>query len=324
MAGPGAMTTKGVAWLRWGSGQVSGRRGGCHAADSARTGGFRPRWRGAGEGASCRPRGSACWRKRSNAILRSRVRISPATGRRWAASTVTSASGKSMRASAPSAARGRSGSWRRGSWAPNASTSFYDQLFVKEPGTPQPTRWHNDQPYWPVRGWPVMSFWLPLDPVTRESGALAFVAGSHRWDRWFQPQPFAEGGAAYEQGEGYEPMPDIDAGGYRILSWDMEPGDALAFHAMTAPRRGRQPHDGCPPARLCSALLRRGLHLFRRTRPEPRPAQPGSRRRRPARQRAISSRLALTLAARSASVDPTQLCDNLHQQHSESRSGQRG
>ena len=84
---------------------------------------------------------------------------------------------------------------------------FYDQLFVKEPGTPQPTRWHNDQPYWPVRGWPVMSFWLPLDPVTRESGALAFVAGSHRWDRWFQPEPFADGGAAYEQGEGYEPCP---------------------------------------------------------------------------------------------------------------------
>ena len=149
---------------------------------------------------------------------------------------------------------------------------FYDQLFVKEPGTPQPTRWHNDQPYWPVRGWPVMSFWLPLDPVTRESGALAFVAGSHRWERWFQPEPFAEGGAAYEQGEGYEPMPDIDAGGYRILSWDMEPGDALAFHAMTVHGAGRQPHDGCPPARLCSALLRRGLHLFRRTRPEPRPA----------------------------------------------------
>ena len=110
---------------------------------------------------------------------------------------------------------------------------FYDQLFVKEPGTPQPTRWHNDQPYWPVRGWPVMSFWLPLDPVTRESGALSFVAGSHRWERWFQPEPFAKGGAEYERGEGYEPMPDIDAGGYDILSWDMEPGDALAFHALT-------------------------------------------------------------------------------------------
>ena len=79
------------------------------------------------------------------------------------------------------------------------------------------------QPDWPVRGWPVMSFWLPLDPVTRESGVLAFVAGSHRWDRWFQPEPFADGGAAYEQGEGYEPMPDIDGCAYRILSWDMEP-----------------------------------------------------------------------------------------------------
>ena len=28
---------------------------------------------------------------------------------------------------------------------------FYDQLFVKEPGTENRTRWHNDLPYWPVR-----------------------------------------------------------------------------------------------------------------------------------------------------------------------------
>ena len=27
---------------------------------------------------------------------------------------------------------------------------FYDQLFVKEPGTAHPTPWHQDQPYWPV------------------------------------------------------------------------------------------------------------------------------------------------------------------------------
>jgi hypothetical protein len=53
---------------------------------------------------------------------------------------------------------------------------FYDQLFIKEPGTPQRTRWHNDQPYWPVRGWPVMSFWLPLDPVTSAEAFRAAVA----------------------------------------------------------------------------------------------------------------------------------------------------
>ena len=29
---------------------------------------------------------------------------------------------------------------------------FYDQLFVKEASMSQRTRWHNDQPYWPVRG----------------------------------------------------------------------------------------------------------------------------------------------------------------------------
>jgi ectoine hydroxylase-related dioxygenase (phytanoyl-CoA dioxygenase family) len=112
---------------------------------------------------------------------------------------------------------------------------FYDQLFVKEPGVNQPTRWHNDQPYWPVRGRQVMSFWLALDHVTTDSGRLEFVAGSHAWDRWFQPEPFAPGGTPYPRGDGYEKMPDIDGNpdGYPLIGWDMKPGDVVAFHAMT-------------------------------------------------------------------------------------------
>ena len=118
---------------------------------------------------------------------------------------------------------------------------FYDQLFVKEPGTDIPIPWHNDQPYWPVRGWPVMSFWLALDPVTQESGAVEFIKGSHRWDLWFQPKPFAKGKMTNEKNPGYEknidyvPMPDIDAqrDKYEFLSWDMQAGDVLAFHALT-------------------------------------------------------------------------------------------
>ena len=111
---------------------------------------------------------------------------------------------------------------------------FYDQLFVKEPGTSDRTRWHNDQPYWPVRGRQVMSFWLALDPVTKESGALEFIAGSHRWGRWFQPEPFAEGAPPYERNPDYEPIPDFDADRDRheIVSWEMAPGDVIAFHAM--------------------------------------------------------------------------------------------
>lgn len=111
---------------------------------------------------------------------------------------------------------------------------LYDQLFVKEPGTDSPTPWHNDQPYWPVTGWPVMSFWIALDPVTKESGAVEYVRGSHKWDRWFQPETFAKGGFQYEQNPDYEPMIDVEGnrGAHDIVSWNMEPGDALAFHAL--------------------------------------------------------------------------------------------
>jgi ectoine hydroxylase-related dioxygenase (phytanoyl-CoA dioxygenase family) len=111
---------------------------------------------------------------------------------------------------------------------------FYDQLFVKEPGTSSPTPWHNDQPYWPVAGWPVMSFWIALDPVTRDSGAVEYIRGSHKWDRWFQPETFAKGGFQYEKNPGYEPMIDVEGHrtDYDIVSWDMAPGDAIAFHAL--------------------------------------------------------------------------------------------
>lgn len=122
---------------------------------------------------------------------------------------------------------------------------FYDQLFVKDAGTDSPTRWHNDQPYWPVRGDQVMSFWLALDPTDLANGGLEFVAGSHRWERWFQPEPFGptEVTGGYERNPEYEAMVDIEAERerLRILSWDLEPGDVLAFHALTV--------HGAPPNR---------------------------------------------------------------------------
>jgi ectoine hydroxylase-related dioxygenase (phytanoyl-CoA dioxygenase family) len=114
---------------------------------------------------------------------------------------------------------------------------LYDQLFVKEADTSNPTRWHNDQPYWAVRGWQVMSFWLALDKTTSESGALEFVRGSHKWDRWFQPEVFGKntGTGGYDRNPDYETMPDIDGhrDDYEILTWDLEPGDVYAFHALT-------------------------------------------------------------------------------------------
>jgi len=93
---------------------------------------------------------------------------------------------------------------------------LYDQLFVKEAGANHPTRWHNDQPYWPVSGRDV------------------------KWDRWFQPVTFGphdegKGQAVYERNPDYEIMMDIDAdrSAYDIVTWDVEPGDVYVFSAMT-------------------------------------------------------------------------------------------
>lgn len=114
---------------------------------------------------------------------------------------------------------------------------LYDQLFVKEAGTLNRTRWHNDQPYWAMRGWQVLSLWVALDRTTEDNGALEFIRGSHRWNRWFQPETFGttDAIATYERNPDYEPIPDIDPnrGDYDIVSWDLEPGDVYLFHALT-------------------------------------------------------------------------------------------
>jgi ectoine hydroxylase-related dioxygenase (phytanoyl-CoA dioxygenase family) len=114
---------------------------------------------------------------------------------------------------------------------------LYDQLFVKEASMGQRTRWHNDQPYWPIRGWHVLSIWIALDSTTAANGRLEFIRGSHLWDRWFQPEVFGKTSAIdqYERNPDFEDIPDIEAerGKYDIVSWDLEPGDVYLFHGMT-------------------------------------------------------------------------------------------
>jgi ectoine hydroxylase-related dioxygenase (phytanoyl-CoA dioxygenase family) len=72
-----------------------------------------------------------------------------------------------------------------------SSDFFYDQLFVKEPGTAHPTPWHQDQLYWPVKGWQITSVWIALDDIDRSNGAVEFVAGSLAGASATGPRPFA-------------------------------------------------------------------------------------------------------------------------------------
>lgn len=106
---------------------------------------------------------------------------------------------------------------------------FHDHVLVKEPGTSMATPWHQDSPYYFVDGQHSVSFWSPLDPV-REA-TLRCVAGSHRWEKEVLPTRWASQ-EAFFAGD-YLPIPDPDAEGMRVVEFDMEPGDAVAFHYRT-------------------------------------------------------------------------------------------
>ena len=110
---------------------------------------------------------------------------------------------------------------------------FHDHVLVKEPGTVQRTPWHQDQPYYNVDGHQNVSFWIPADPVAAEN-SLELVTGTHLGP-WLMPRTFLDREARwFPEGELAE-VPDIDANrqDYEILQWELEPGDAVAFHMLT-------------------------------------------------------------------------------------------
>ncbi|MGA0608361.1 phytanoyl-CoA dioxygenase family protein [Phenylobacterium sp. VNQ135] len=110
---------------------------------------------------------------------------------------------------------------------------YNDHLLVKEPGTDAPTPWHQDLPYFRCDGRQLASFWIGLDPVTRDSGAMSFVRGSHRWGKMFQPVSFASGDAL-DADEFDGPLPQIEGReDLDFVCYEMEPGDATFHHVLT-------------------------------------------------------------------------------------------
>lgn len=111
---------------------------------------------------------------------------------------------------------------------------FYDQVFVKEPHTAERTDWHQDLPFWPMRGQQILSVWVAMTPVTHENSALEYIAGSHRWGKFYAAAiPDKDPNFRSE----LEPCPDFSAmkgdPEYRFLSWEMEAGDCLVHHPLT-------------------------------------------------------------------------------------------
>jgi ectoine hydroxylase-related dioxygenase (phytanoyl-CoA dioxygenase family) len=115
------------------------------------------------------------------------------------------------------------------------SVGFYwDQFFVKNPGTEGRTPWHNDAPGHPLKGEHIIGAWMPLTPVDRDNG-LECIAASHKSKVRYWP--------ATANGDHTPPPPDRARcpdfeerrGDPRVtfLGWEMEPGDVLFIHPRT-------------------------------------------------------------------------------------------
>jgi ectoine hydroxylase-related dioxygenase (phytanoyl-CoA dioxygenase family) len=116
-------------------------------------------------------------------------------------------------------------------------TLFYDQLLVKEPMTREETPWHQDLPYWPVRGNDILSLWIGFDPVPAEAGAMRYVKGSHKEGRLYAPKAFGTdtGFAEVFELAGLPPFPDMDEVLKQadLLVCEVEPGDIVVHHPLT-------------------------------------------------------------------------------------------
>jgi ectoine hydroxylase-related dioxygenase (phytanoyl-CoA dioxygenase family) len=110
---------------------------------------------------------------------------------------------------------------------------YHDHVLVKEPGTRQRTPWHQDQPYYNVAGTQNASMWFPVDAVPRDA-TLEFIAGSHRGP-WYMPRTFLDDQAKWFPDGALEELPDFDADPdrWRVIGWELEPGDAVFFNMLT-------------------------------------------------------------------------------------------
>ena len=112
--------------------------------------------------------------------------------------------------------------------------NFYgDQVFVKEPDTRERTAFHQDATYFNLEGDQCCVFWVPVDPVTLENGAMLYLRGSHKDGKLYQPNVFFSQ-ATLPGAEG-EVLPDIegDLDAYDIVHFDVEPGDIIVHHYRT-------------------------------------------------------------------------------------------
>ncbi len=106
---------------------------------------------------------------------------------------------------------------------------FHEHIFVKDPGTHKETPWHQDMPYYCVDGNDTGSFWIPLDPVTKEN-SLQVLLGSHKFPKLVRPTKWSNDKPWYKDNDNFMDMPDITKIEKNILSSEMNIGDTILFN----------------------------------------------------------------------------------------------
>ncbi len=98
---------------------------------------------------------------------------------------------------------------------------YHDQALVKEPGG-NPTPWHQDYYYWPLKTENTVTMWMALVDIPKEMGSMSFASGSHR-NQSLVPMPISPTSQEY-----FERF--MSEHKYPAASYELQAGDA-SFHS---------------------------------------------------------------------------------------------
>lgn len=125
-----------------------------------------------------------------------------------------------------------------------------EELFLKSGGKAGRSPWHQDTAYLAANGPHVLNIWISFERLPKKNG-LEIVRGSQHteYDGTTYDDPDDTTKPLYNDGT-WPRLPDIEAdrakdpASWDILSWDVEPGDAVVLHSGTL-------HGGAPVTPDC-------------------------------------------------------------------------
>ena len=108
---------------------------------------------------------------------------------------------------------------------------FQDNLVWKPPQTLKRVQWHQDYSYWPLSEPWGTTFWVSLDNVNKENGALSYIPKSEQWGEC-RPMNFVRDGEM-EGLEQLKPLPWEEYEEEQVII-EVEVGQILAHHPLCA------------------------------------------------------------------------------------------